>query len=157
MAAKGKKADNRWSDIDGGMAYVIPLTLIRHPNYTRLSPHAHKLLADLARQYSGFNNGYLCASWSLMKESGWKSSETLWFTVLELEHYRLLIRTQQGGKNKPNLHGFTWRRIDEKPAQNLEVRPGLKPLDLWKEERPDYVRPVAQARDSRRHRLKVAA
>lgn len=151
------KADNRWNDIDGGMAHVIPLTLIRHANYTRISPHGHKLLADLARQYTGFNNGYLCASWSLMKGAGWKSSETLWFTILELEHYRLLIRTQQGGRNKANLHGFTWRRIDEKPGHDLDVRPGTKPPDLWKETQPDFVRPAASRRDLRRVRLTVAA
>lgn len=136
-----QKRDNRWSDIDGGAAFIIPLTLLRHPNYIRLSHHSNKLLMDLARQYTGFNNGYLCASWSLMKQCGWHSTGTLQTAVLECEHYGLLIRTQQGGRNKPNLHAFSWRRIDEKPGQPLDRLPTSKPTDDWKGERPVFIAP----------------
>jgi len=135
-----RKKDNRWGDIDGGSAFVIPYTLIRHPNYTRLSPYGHKLLADLSRQYTGFNNGFLCGSWSLMKDCGWRSNITLRTAVLECEHYGLLIRTQQGGRNKPNLHGFSWRRIDEKVDHPLDRSPTTAPTNDWKDERPAFVR-----------------
>ncbi len=120
------KKENRWKDVDGGSAFIVPYTLLRHRNFTRLSAHGHKLIHDLAAQYSGFNNGYLCASFSLMQSQGW-CKETLWRTTRELEHYNLIIRTQQGGQNKPNLHALTWHRIDEKKDKPLEVRPNLKP------------------------------
>ncbi len=135
-----KKRDNRWNDIDGGSAFMVPYTLLRHPNFTRLSPYAHKLLMDVARQYSGFNNGYLCCSWALMKDMGWKSENTVRLAMQELEHYQILERTQQGGRNKPNLHALTWRRIDGKPDNQLDTRPTMRPSDAWKVECPDFVR-----------------
>lgn len=151
-----KKKDNGWNEIDGGMAFVIPYTLLRHRNFIRLSAYAHKLLLDLGRQYTGFNNGYLCASWSLMKDAGWRSSHTVQRAMLELEHYRIIVRTQQGGLNRPNLHALTWRSINEKPGKPLEMRP-TKPPDTWKhDDIPDFVMPAKRNR-KRRPALKVAA
>lgn len=133
------KKDNRWNDVDGGSAFVIPYTLLRHENFRRLSAHGVKLILDLARQYTGFNNGYLCPSWSLMKGHGWHGSQKLNEALRECEHYRLLVRTQQGWLNKPNLVALTWRRIDEKQGHPLMVRPTLKPSDAWKDVQPDFV------------------
>lgn len=152
-----KKKDNRWNDIDGGHAFLIPVSLLRHPNFTRLSPYALKLIMDLARQYSGFNNGYLCASWALMKDAGWNSSHTLRKATLEAEHYKLIVRTQQGGLNKPNLHGFTWRRIDERKEKHLEVRPTMTPSDAWKIEQSLFVMPAPKPRRKRREQARKAA
>jgi hypothetical protein len=127
---KRQRAD-RWNDIKGGMAFVIPVPLIRHPNYRLVSPWAHKLLADLSTQYSGFNNGCLCAAWTLMKERGWNSRTTLAKACAELEHYRLIERTQQGGRNRPNLYAFTWRRIDRREGRPLELPPTAEPSNAW--------------------------
>ncbi|GAA3928622.1 hypothetical protein [Luteimonas lutimaris] len=154
----GKKKDNRWNDIDGGAAFVIPLTLFRHPNFTRLSPWANKLLMDLSRQYTGFNNGYLCASRTLMKECGWSSPLTLQRAVEELEHYRIIARTRQGGRNRATLHGLTWRRIDDKAGNHLDVHPTMIPSNDWKEERPQFVRTQGRRKGKkRRGHLKVVA
>lgn len=153
----GKKKDNRWNDIDGGAAFLIPLTLLRHPNFTRLSPWAMKLVMDLARQYSGFNNGYLCASRTLMKECGWGSNHTLQRAVEELEHYGIIIRTRQGGRNRATLHALSWRRIDDKPNNPLDVAPTIKPTDDWKDDRPEFVRPVRGRKSKRPRHLKVVA
>lgn len=135
-----KAKDNRWGDIDGGSAFVVPYTLLRHPNFTRLSPFAMKLLMDLARQYTGFNNGYLCTSWKLLRHQGWKSENTLRAAMRELEHYRLIERTQQGGKNLANLHALTWRRIDRRDHQPLAIGPTQNPNNLWKVEQPEFDR-----------------
>lgn len=129
--ARPKKSD-RWNDLGGGAAFLVPMDLLRHRNFTRLSSYAIKLVFDLARQFTGFNNGYLCCSWTLMKECGWNSPSTLRLAMLELEHYRIIVRTQQGGLNRPNLHGFTWRRIDEKKGKDLDMRPTMTPPDTWK-------------------------
>ena len=157
MTRRKKNGPCSWSDIDGGMAFVIPVSLIRHENYKRLSPWAHKLIADLSRQYSGFNNGYLCASWSLMRECGWNSSVTLRNAVLELEHYGLIQRTQQGGRNKPNLYGFTWRRINEKPGKPLDVGPTTVPSNFWKIEKSAFVRPTGKHKSTKRRTAVCAA
>jgi hypothetical protein len=153
-----KKKDNRFSDIDGKGALAIPMTLLRHPNMVNLSPFGHKLILDLGSQYTGFNNGYLCASWSLMAPLGWRSSFTLHKTVLELEYYGLAVRTQQGNLNKPNLHAFTWRRIDEKPGHPLLIGPTSKPSNAWKEPRTKFVyAPPNHSHSHRSRRLKRAA
>jgi hypothetical protein len=153
-----KKTDNRWSDIDGGSAFVIPYTLLRHENFVRLSAYGNKLVMDLARQYTGFNNGYLCTSWSLMQDCGWNSSHTVHNAMLECEHYNVIMRTQQGGLNKPNLHALTWRRIDEKKGQHLDVLPTLAPPNTWKNVQPTFVLPAKKAVRSkpRNHLRRVA-
>lgn len=131
-----RKKDNRWQDAGKDGVFWIPYALLRHPNFTRLTPHGNKLILDLSRQYTGFNNGYQCASWSLMKDAGWNSSATLQLACLECEHYGLIVRSQQGGLNKPTLYAFTWRRVDHKPDHPLEIGQTTKPSGKWIEERP---------------------
>jgi hypothetical protein len=74
----------------------------------------------------------------MMKDRGWNSSETLWLAIRELEHYRIISRTQQGGRNRSNLYAFTWRCIDHLKDRTLDVAPTLKPSDSWKEWQPDF-------------------
>lgn len=140
-----KQVRGSWKHVDGGHAFVIPYTLLRHANFIRLSPHASKLVLDLGSQYSGFNNGYLCPAWALMRERGWKSRETLYFAICEAEHYRLIFRTRQGGRHRPNLYALTWWPIQQTKADNpLDVPATLVPSNAWKEERPQFVRPIPQ-------------
>lgn len=134
-----KKKDIRFKDLDGGAAFAMPLTLMRHPNVTLLTPYAIKLIFDLGKQYTGYNNGYLCASWSLMQGEGWRSSFTLHKATLEAEYYGLIKRTRQGGLNSANLHAFTWRRIDAKPDKPLSIGPTTTPSNEWKEPRVRFV------------------
>lgn len=141
-----KTKDNRWKDIFGGSAFMIPVALLRHPNFTRLTPAGNKLMMDLARQYSGHNNGYLCAAWSLMKENGWKSPSTLRAAMLECEHYRLIVRSRQGGRNMPTLHAFTWRRVDEKSDKHLDMRPTTSPSNAWLSECEPFRKPARKAK-----------
>lgn len=152
-----KKKDNRWNDIDGGAAFLIPITLFRHENFTRLSPWGHKLLMDVARQYSGYNNGYLCASRTLMRPCGWKSTDTLQRAVEELEHYGLLLRTRQGGRNRATLHALSWRRIDDKGNDRLDVLPTMKPTDDWKLEKTIFKRSNGARKAGRRRRSPLRA
>jgi hypothetical protein len=140
MADKKQSRDN-WKHVDGGYAFVIPYTLLRHENMRRLGPHACKLVFDLGAQYSGFNNGYLCPAWELMRQKGWKSRETLYLAVAEAEHYRLIVKTRQGGRNRPNLYALTWWQIHAKQDDPLDAPPTTKPSNAWKEERPQFERP----------------
>ncbi|HET8555481.1 MAG TPA: hypothetical protein VFL78_11705 [Rhodanobacteraceae bacterium] len=147
-----KKKENRFDDIDGKAAFIIPLTLLRHPNWINLSPHGNKLIMDLGRQFTGYNNGYLCASWAIMQDHGWNSPTTLHKAMLECEHYGLIVRTQHGSLNKPNLHAFTWRRIDEKPGQPLEMTPTDRPTNAWKDPRVKFVYEKPERSQSHRSR-----
>lgn len=152
-----KPKDNRWDDAGGKGVFFLPYDLLRHENYRNLSPHGHKLIADLATQYSGFNNGYMSPAWALMKDRGWKSSETLWLAVLECEHYQLIVKTQQGDKRRPNLYAFTFRRIDAKPGHDLLLRPTAKPPNYWTELKPPFVKPAPRPKKRGRRPLRVAA
>lgn len=125
------RGNDRWGDIKGGMAFIVPVQLTRHESWRLMSPWAHKLVADLSTQYSGYNNGYLCAAWTLMRLRGWNSRTTLARTVQELEHYRVIERTQQGGRNRPNLFAFSFRRIDRIEGRSLDVAGTPKPSDAW--------------------------
>lgn len=134
-----KPGRDRWGDIKGGMAFIIPVQLIRQESYKLLSPWAHKLLADLSTQYTGFNNGYLCAAWTLMHDRGWNSRTTLAKACAELEHFRIIERTQQGGRNRPNLFAFSFRRVDRINGRSLDVGASTKPSDAWQGNFPPFV------------------
>jgi hypothetical protein len=109
---------------------------------------------DLARQYSGFNNGYLCAAWELMRAVGWRSRETLDIAVAECEHYCIIERTRQGGRNRPNLYALTWWPIHARKDDPLDLRATTSPSNAWKDTRaifelPDWI-VAKRARDRQR-------
>lgn len=135
-------ARDNWKHVDGGYAFVIPYSLLRHENLRRASGHAVKLVLDLGTQYSGLNNGYLCAAWELMRQTGWKSRETLYFAIAEAEHYRLIQKTRQGGRNRPNLYALTWWPIHSKDDNPLDEAATTSPSNAWKESRPPFVRAI---------------
>lgn len=141
MARRQSKKGNGWSEIDGGSAFVIPVSLLRHANFLRLSPQGCKLLLDLGRQYSGFNNGYLSAALSILKPMGWRSEATIREAVAECLYYRMIEKTRQGGRNKCNLYAVTWRRICDKPGKPLDVGATLAPSDAWKADLVAYKKP----------------
>jgi len=147
---KKQKGATQWADVDGGNAFVIPVTLLRHLNFQRLSPNACKLIFDLGRQYSGFNNGYLSAALSILQPVGWRSESTIREAMAECLHYRLIEKTRQGGRNRCNLFALTWWRIHEKEGRLLDVRATPKPSNDWKVELPEYKKPSRKKNPSAR-------
>ncbi len=129
--AKGRKV--------GGEFLAIPKAVLNHENFLNLSPQANKLLLDLGRQFKGFNNGDLCATWSLMREQGWKSKETLNDALLELQHYGLIVCTQLGGLNKPSLYALGWNEIN-KANSCSGIKVGDRP-DSWKKQHEKFTKP----------------
>ena len=138
--SKGQNKDESgWKDIHGGCAFIIPLSCIRHESFNHISPKACKLIIDLGRQYSGFNNGYLCVTPSLLMKQGWKSKASIWEAVAECEYYGLIIKTQQGGKNRPSYYAFTWRRINKIPNRPpLDVAATYTSSNDWLQVREPY-------------------
>jgi hypothetical protein len=120
---------------------MLPGVVLEHTNYVRLSSKAVKLLNDLGAQYNGYNNGDLSATWSLMKERGWKSKESLQFARDELLHYDIIMLTRRGHLPKvPSLYAFTFRKIDECGGK-LDVAATPQAPGTWKEAKPDWQRP----------------
>lgn len=133
--------DNRWKDIHGGMAFIIPISCLQSSNFKNLSPRGCKLLLDFGRQYSGYNNGYLCVTPSLLLKQGWKSTASIWEAVAECEHYGLITKTQQGGKNRPSYYAITWRRIDCMENRSpLDVGKTFKPSNDWLADKPPFIK-----------------
>jgi hypothetical protein len=98
-----------------GTFLSLPHDVMDHHDFLSLSPKACKLLLDLGRQYNGFNNGDLCAAFSIMRKRGWNSNAQLQKAKKELLNKNLIVLTRQGGrrKNMPCLYALAWLDIDE--------------------------------------------
>ena len=110
---------------------LLPREMITSAGYKKLSGSAIKLLIDLGAQYYGTNNGDLTTSWTIMKERGWRSKDTLYKAINELEHAMFILRTRQGGRNKCNLFAITWQPIDECKGK-LDVSSTRVASNAWK-------------------------
>ena len=113
------------------MAYVV----LRSQSFSRLGPHAVKLLMDLLAQYKGDNNGDLCAAWTLMQKRGWRSRDTLSKARRELLKAEWIIVTRQGGKHLPTLFALTFFAVDECGGK-LDMKPTHSPPSNWRNHEP---------------------
>lgn len=107
-----------------GQFVALSYAMMDSPAYMGLSHSAKVLLQDVARQYSGKNNGSLSPCWELMKDRGWRSPVTLNKAKKELRASRLITVTRQGTrgpKGKAELWAINWMRMDWHP--DLEIGP----------------------------------
>lgn len=123
---------------DTGTFFGLPHAVMDSPNYLRLSTKAVKLLNDIGRQYNGYNNGDLCAAYSVMQPRGWVSKGTLSEALEELLHFGLIMVSRQGGRHKATLYALTWQSIDDcngkLDIQETSVSPGL-----WRNECDQFI------------------
>lgn len=122
-----ERSKNRKSQ---GQYLALPRNVTGSEKFIKLSAHAVKLLVDLGRQYHGKNNGDLCMTWSMMKNRGWKSQDTLNKARKELVDTGFIMLTRQGGMHQPSLYAITWQKIDECGGK-LEVRATTAPPANW--------------------------
>jgi len=138
---------------------LIPAEVIYSENWRQTSKPARALAADLSVQYSGHNNGDLCATIKVLRPLGWTSPGTIKALLLELQHYGFLVQTKQGGLGiGPNLYALGWKPID----QCIDRKTGVSKLDdpsmfgmmrsLWATPQPRYQRP--ERKPSRRGTVK---
>ena len=133
-----KTANAKGRRIQG--SYVqIPHRVLDSENFIALSYKSKSLLLDLLSQYKGRNNGDLCAAMSIMKVRGWKSNETLATALEELQHFRLIVKTRQGGRHKASLYAITWMPIDDCRGK-LDVQATLVAPGGWDDPRPAFCR-----------------
>ena len=114
-----------------GSFVALPHAVLEHPNFTKLSPRAVKLLIDMYAQYRGLNNGDFCAAFTLMKKRGWRSKDQLQKAKDELLKAGWLMVTRQGGRNKPTLYAVTFQAINECDGK-LDVKPTATAPGDWK-------------------------
>ena len=92
------------------------------PAFLALSPHACKLLLELAGQYRGDNNGNLTVAWSVVNKRGWRSRTTLWRCKDELIQAGFVFVTRRGHfPSTCELLALTWFPLDVSPKFDPEA------------------------------------
>lgn len=102
-------------DRDGTQFLALPLVVIRSAKWRALSYAARALLVDVAAQYSGANNGNLCASLMVLRPLGWRSQTTVTRAVHELVRTGFLQVARYGSRHRCALYALTWRGLDVGP------------------------------------------
>ena len=118
----------------GGSFLALPHHVLHSSEYAALSPRAVKLLIDVGAQYSGQNNGALCASASILKAKRWTSNDQLSKAKSELITSGFIVCTRVGARTPKlaSLYAITWQGIDECPGKNLDVSANPVPSNLWR-------------------------
>ena len=99
---------------DGGRFIQLPVVVLECPNYHKLSYPAKALLIELARQYTGMNNGRLLLSMKYLKDRGWNSSDVISKAKKELIKLGFIFETVKGHRpNKASWYAVTWRMLDK--------------------------------------------
>lgn len=130
VRGKREKATGRQ---DSSTAYfaMIPLSVLLSAEFHTIRGEAVRLLIAIAAQYRGMNNGNLCATLSVLKRYGFKSSDTVTRCLKALLDTGLIIRTRDGffdgGRSQCALYALAWQKIDSCPGKNLTVKPTLVP------------------------------
>ncbi len=108
------------TDRDGSRFLALPHTVLDSPAFMRLSAPAVRLLIDIARQYSGANNGQFVACMSYLSKRGWTSNDTITRARRELETAGFLIQTRIGCRpNRAAWFAVTWLSFDWTPAMDI--------------------------------------
>ena len=115
---------------------TFPNQCLASENFGSLSPHAVKLLMDLAAKYQGFNNGDLNMVWPEMKARGWNSKTTLYKYRDELIEKGWLIQTRQGWNNRCALYGITFMKLGDFGGNKLDVPDRTIASNEWKKWTP---------------------
>ncbi len=89
---------------------------LRSERMQKLSGKACKLLLELMGQFSGNNNGDLTCSWSVLKDRGWVSKQTLTAARDELMEAGFVYETRAGAfPSTAQLLALTWLPLDVNP------------------------------------------
>jgi hypothetical protein len=115
----------------GDTFFAMRRDVLQSREFAELSAIGVKLLVDLMAQFSGENNGALSPSWTLMKNRGWRSKETLARALRELEDQRWVLLTRPGGRNRAALYSFTFRAVDACGGKH-DATPTNRPSDEWR-------------------------
>ena len=110
----------------------LPHAIIQSPEYAELNARAVKLLIDLFIQFRGDNNGDFTAAWTVMRQHGWQSKDTLYRALKTLIERGWIIKTRQGGKHLCSLYAVSWLPIDECNGK-LDITPNRVALGTWKQ------------------------
>ena len=118
----------------GSRPFVMFYTdMLQHPSFRGLSPRAVKLLMNVTASYTGFNNGDLAVTLTVMEPFGWKSNDQLRKALAELLHYGFLVQTRQGGRNQCSLYALGWHPNDHCRGKHDALETRISP-NHWRHE-----------------------
>ena len=135
-----------------GSKYTEGFTGIVHsvfecPAFIALSPHASKLLLELAGQYRGNNNGNLTVAWSVVSKRGFKSRTTLWRCKAELIEAGFVYVTRKGHMPSTcELLALTWFALDVSNKFDPDALADFKPK-AYRADTPLPMPPIKTKRD----------
>lgn len=108
-----KKTSYSKKSRDPGGFVAIPWAVLDSAAYLGLATHAKALLLDIARQYTGSNNGALRCGRAYMQPRGWNSMDMLTKAKRELLDAGLIFETVKGARpNKAAWFALTWQALD---------------------------------------------
>lgn len=134
-----KKQSARYRDAkrrrESGSFVAMPQLVLRSPQFNRLSGHAVKLLMGLLSQYRGNNNGDFAMAWTMMRDVGWVSRDTLNKARKELLDGGWIIVSRVGGRNRASLYAVTFFSVDYCGGK-LDVQQTYSPSGVWHKGEP---------------------
>lgn len=108
---------------DGDRYLALPHVVIDSPSYRALGYPARALLIDIARQYTGSNNGRLVACAKYLKPLGWNSNDTVTRALAQLKESALLIETRMGMRpNRAAWFALGWYQLDAVDGMDIDPR-----------------------------------
>jgi hypothetical protein len=135
----------------------LPVSVLESEAVRTLDHAAFKVLAVIASQYWGGNNGALALTPRYSERFGLNSKDTLYKSLRELVRRGLLIETRQGWRGVRNhfaLYGLAWVDIHNREGQPLptpEMCAGnLRKLYEWTESIPATGNEPVEIRTSHR-------
>lgn len=117
--------------LERGSFMALPHEIVRSPEWASLSGGAIKALLDLFAQYRGHNNGDFTAAWVVMQPRGWKSKETLYRALRELEVAGWIICSRRGHRHLATLYGVSWLPIND-CGRKLDIAPSPTAYGTWR-------------------------
>ena len=120
-------------DRTGGNQYLqIPVAVTSCANYRKLTYQGKALLMDAGTLFTGKNNGDISLAYKIMHPLGW-SNGVLIRARQELEYYRFINISRQGGRNMPTLYSLAWININYCGGK-LQVQPTSEPARTYLED-----------------------
>lgn len=105
---------------DGGQFAAIPFALLDSDAYLDLPHPARSLLMELARQYTGSNNGRLVLCDKFLAPRGWKSADVINRAKANLLASGFIQETRKGGINKASWFALSWQSLDWSPEMDIQ-------------------------------------
>lgn len=117
----------------------LPKDVITCPNFQKMAKHskAYLLLLQLAEQFNGKNNGDLSCAFSVLRNKGWTSNDTLSRMRKCLLHYGFITETRAGGRNQCSLFALAWESIDPCDGK-IDVHPTTYPSRKYAKEKEEW-------------------